>query len=87
MSNKASGLSWGRGRNIILKKIPSKKQDAFRFHVRRMSGKKKLSLQEVLDLLQNLPCEIYYVLTDDFSYEEVPTNNLLEFSLDSQEDD
>ncbi|GFY27238.1 hypothetical protein TNCV_2068591 [Trichonephila clavipes] len=45
--------------------------------------KKKLSLQEALDLLQNLPSEISDVLTDDFSDEEVPANYLLKFSLDS----
>ncbi|GFS53566.1 hypothetical protein TNCV_730251 [Trichonephila clavipes] len=44
--------------------------------------KKKLSLQEALDLLQNLPSEISDVPTDDFSDEEFPANNLLEFSLD-----
>ncbi|GFX31509.1 hypothetical protein TNCV_1781051 [Trichonephila clavipes] len=41
------------------------------------------SLQDTLDLLHNLPSEISDVLTDDFSDEEVPANNLLEFSLDS----
>ncbi|GFS62229.1 FLJ37770-like protein [Trichonephila clavipes] len=45
-------------------------------------GEKKLSLQEALALLQNLPSEISDILTDDFSVEEVPANNLLEFSLD-----
>ncbi|GFX86104.1 hypothetical protein TNCV_2341731 [Trichonephila clavipes] len=34
------------------------------------SGKKKISLQEALDLLENLPSEISVVLTDDFSDEE-----------------
>ncbi|GFS56266.1 hypothetical protein TNCV_2769381 [Trichonephila clavipes] len=52
-------------------------------NIKRKSGKKKLSLQEALDLLQNLPSEINDVHTDDFSDEEVPANNLLEFSLDS----
>ncbi|GFT69096.1 hypothetical protein TNCV_3904901 [Trichonephila clavipes] len=47
------------------------------------SLKKKISLQEALDLLQNLPSEISDVLTNDFSWEEVPANNLLEFLLDS----
>ncbi|GFW72368.1 hypothetical protein TNCV_704051 [Trichonephila clavipes] len=51
-----------------------------------ISGEKKLSLQEALDLL-NVPSEISDVLTDDFSDEEVPANNLLKFSLDSKEDD
>ncbi|GFU85804.1 hypothetical protein TNCV_2036351 [Trichonephila clavipes] len=45
--------------------------------------KKEVSLQEALDLLQNLPSETSDVLTDDFSDEEVPENNLLEVSLDS----
>ncbi|GFX62442.1 hypothetical protein TNCV_412841 [Trichonephila clavipes] len=45
-----------------------------------MARKKKLSLQEALDLLHNLPSEISGVLTDAFSEEEVPANNLLEFS-------
>ncbi|GFV10382.1 hypothetical protein TNCV_4689901 [Trichonephila clavipes] len=45
--------------------------------------KKRPSLQEVLDLLQNLPSEISDVLRNYFSVEEVPTNNLLGFSLDS----
>ncbi|GFV35070.1 hypothetical protein TNCV_2304221 [Trichonephila clavipes] len=45
--------------------------------------KKAQSLQEALDLLQNLPSEISDVLTNDFSDEEVPANNLLECSLDS----
>ncbi|GFT94025.1 hypothetical protein TNCV_3219521 [Trichonephila clavipes] len=47
------------------------------------SLKKKFSLQEALDLLQNLPSEISDVLTDDFSDEEVPANNLLGLSSDS----
>ncbi|GFX78594.1 hypothetical protein TNCV_30341 [Trichonephila clavipes] len=47
------------------------------------SIKKKLSLQEALDLLQNLPSETSDVLMDDFSDEKVPANYLLEFSLDS----
>ncbi|GFT08008.1 hypothetical protein TNCV_2589341 [Trichonephila clavipes] len=51
--------------------------------VERMSGKKKLCLQEALDLLQNLLSEVNDVLSDDFSNEEVPGNYLLEFSLDS----
>ncbi|GFX51972.1 uncharacterized protein TNCV_3063891 [Trichonephila clavipes] len=46
-------------------------------------GKKEAqSLQEALNSLQNVPSKISDVLADDFS-EEVPSNNLLEFSLDS----
>ncbi|GFV83578.1 hypothetical protein TNCV_5120681 [Trichonephila clavipes] len=45
-----------------------------------MSGEKKLRLQEASDSLQNLPSEISDVLIDDFS-DEVPANNLLEFSI------
>ncbi|GFX57765.1 hypothetical protein TNCV_1495261 [Trichonephila clavipes] len=48
-----------------------------------MPGKKKISIQEALDLLQNLPSESSYALTDDSSEEKVPASNLLEFSLDS----
>ncbi|GFW72809.1 hypothetical protein TNCV_1266521 [Trichonephila clavipes] len=48
--------------------------------------KKKLNLQEVLDLLQNQPSEISDVLTDDFS-DEVPANNLLEFLLNFEDGD
>ncbi|GFT36198.1 hypothetical protein TNCV_4778311 [Trichonephila clavipes] len=48
---------------------------------------KNLSLQEALDLLQNLPSENSEALIDDFSDEEVPSNNLWEFSSDSEEDD
>ncbi|GFW91664.1 hypothetical protein TNCV_4500831 [Trichonephila clavipes] len=48
-----------------------------------ISEKKNLSLQETLDLLQNLPSEISDELTHDFSDEEVPTKTLQEFSLDS----
>ncbi|GFY11936.1 hypothetical protein TNCV_4974361 [Trichonephila clavipes] len=44
-----------------------------------MSGKKQPSLQEALDLSP----ENSDVLIDDFSEEEDPANNLLEFSLDS----
>ncbi|GFW11300.1 hypothetical protein TNCV_3808201 [Trichonephila clavipes] len=55
----------------------------FALRRREMSEKKELCLQEALDLLQNLPFEISDVLADDFSEEEVPANNLLEFSLDS----
>ncbi|GFV20973.1 uncharacterized protein TNCV_2280171 [Trichonephila clavipes] len=40
-------------------------------------GKMQLNIQEALDLLQNLPSEICDVLTE----EEIPANNLLEFSL------
>ncbi|GFT31808.1 hypothetical protein TNCV_3081091 [Trichonephila clavipes] len=53
----------------------------------RKSVKKKLIHQEALDLLQSLPPEIRDVLTDDFSGEEVPANNLLKFSLDSLDGD
>ncbi|GFU86680.1 hypothetical protein TNCV_2881001 [Trichonephila clavipes] len=49
----------------------------------QMSGEKKIGLQEALDLLQNLPSVMSDVQTDNFSDEEVPANNLLEFSLDS----
>ncbi|GFY13944.1 hypothetical protein TNCV_1296051 [Trichonephila clavipes] len=49
--------------------------------------KKKLSLQESLDLLQNLPSESSDVLTDDSSHEEVLANNLLKFFSDSEKDD
>ncbi|GFW31051.1 hypothetical protein TNCV_4523201 [Trichonephila clavipes] len=52
-----------------------------------MSGKKKLCLQEALDLLQSLLFEINDVLTDNFSDEEVPANYLLEFSLYFLDDD
>ncbi|GFV86882.1 transposable element Tcb2 transposase [Trichonephila clavipes] len=44
---------------------------------------KKLSLQEALDLLQNLPPEVSDALTDEFSNKEDRANNVLEFSLDS----
>ncbi|GFU54484.1 hypothetical protein TNCV_3024601 [Trichonephila clavipes] len=53
----------------------------------RMSGKKKLCLLEALDLFQNPLSEIKSALTDAFSAEEVPENYLLEFSLDSSDDD
>ncbi|GFS58706.1 hypothetical protein TNCV_4518471 [Trichonephila clavipes] len=43
------------------------------------SGKKKLCLQEALDLIQNLRSENTGALIDDSSDEEVPANNLLEF--------
>ncbi|GFW39643.1 hypothetical protein TNCV_3188141 [Trichonephila clavipes] len=46
----------------------------------------KLCIQEALDLLQDLLSEINYVLTDGFS-DEVPTNHLQEFSLDSKDND
>ncbi|GFV39750.1 DDE_3 domain-containing protein [Trichonephila clavipes] len=49
--------------------------------------RKKFSLQEALDFLRNLPFESSDALTDDSSDEEVPANNLHEFSLDSSEDD
>ncbi|GFU85173.1 hypothetical protein TNCV_1554361 [Trichonephila clavipes] len=49
----------------------------------RQSLEKKLSLQEALDLLQNVSSEINHVLTEDFSDEEVLANYLLEFSLGS----
>ncbi|GFT62679.1 hypothetical protein TNCV_3096151 [Trichonephila clavipes] len=52
----------------------------------RLSGKKKLCLQEALDLLLNLLSEINNILTDDFS-DEVPAYCLLEFPLDSQDND
>ncbi|GFX54759.1 hypothetical protein TNCV_2556451 [Trichonephila clavipes] len=51
--------------------------------VASLSRKKKLSLQGDLNLLQNLSSGIIDVLTDDFSDEEVPANNLLELSFDS----
>ncbi|GFW51047.1 uncharacterized protein TNCV_3593291 [Trichonephila clavipes] len=47
------------------------------------SRKKKLSLQEALDLLQNLPSKSSDALTDDSSVEDVPVNYPLEFSLNS----
>ncbi|GFY04203.1 hypothetical protein TNCV_1199811 [Trichonephila clavipes] len=40
----------------------------------RKSRKKQLNLQEVLDLLQNLPSKTSDVLTHDFSDEEIPGN-------------
>ncbi|GFW77335.1 hypothetical protein TNCV_924511 [Trichonephila clavipes] len=52
---------------------------------REMSEKKKLSLQEVLDLLQNLPSESSDVLTD-VSSDKVPANYLMEFSSVSEDD-
>ncbi|GFV92056.1 hypothetical protein TNCV_1894921 [Trichonephila clavipes] len=55
-------------------------------YIKRKFGKKKLSLQEALDILQNLSSEISDVLTDEFLY-EVTANNLLGFSLDSKDDD
>ncbi|GFT69701.1 DUF4817 domain-containing protein [Trichonephila clavipes] len=51
------------------------------------SGKKRLCLQEAFDLLENLPPEISDALRNDFSDEEVPANNLLNFSLDSYSDE
>ncbi|GFW01603.1 hypothetical protein TNCV_4085181 [Trichonephila clavipes] len=48
--------------------------------MRQKVWKKKLSLEEDLNLLQNLPSEISDVLTDDFSYEQVPENYLQELS-------
>ncbi|GFU63753.1 hypothetical protein TNCV_3321501 [Trichonephila clavipes] len=53
----------------------------------RMFGKKKFSLQEALELLESLPSESRDSPTDDYSDEEVPANNLLKFSSDSEEDD
>ncbi|GFY22712.1 hypothetical protein TNCV_2179731 [Trichonephila clavipes] len=52
-----------------------------------MSGKEKLSLQEASELLQNLQSEISDLPIDGFSDEEVSANNLLEFLLDSSDDD
>ncbi|GFX59832.1 retrovirus-related Pol polyprotein from transposon 412 [Trichonephila clavipes] len=54
----------------------------------RMCGKKKLSLQEALDLFQNLPSGISDVVRHDFPDEEVPSLmkkscNLLESLSDS----
>ncbi|GFU56837.1 hypothetical protein TNCV_2540071 [Trichonephila clavipes] len=46
-------------------------------YVAKMSGKKNLGLQEALDLLQHLSSEISDVLTNEFSDEELPANNLL----------
>ncbi|GFW16091.1 hypothetical protein TNCV_4680831, partial [Trichonephila clavipes] len=54
---------------------------------RRMSGKKKFSFQEAMDLLQRLPYESSDAPTDDSSDEKVPVNSVLEFSSDSEEDD
>ncbi|GFU63768.1 hypothetical protein TNCV_3321651 [Trichonephila clavipes] len=50
-----------------------------------MSGKKETQkeLEKALDLLLNLPSVKSEALTDDSSEEEVPENNLLKFSLDS----
>ncbi|GFV34399.1 hypothetical protein TNCV_1776881 [Trichonephila clavipes] len=45
------------------------------------------SLQEALDLLQNLPSERSDAPADDSSHEEVRANNSLEFSSDFEEDD
>ncbi|GFU50812.1 hypothetical protein TNCV_2495161 [Trichonephila clavipes] len=53
---------------------------------KRKSGKKRLSLQEALYLLQNQPSESNDALTRDSSHEEVPGNNLLKFSSDSEDD-
>ncbi|GFW56308.1 hypothetical protein TNCV_1878281 [Trichonephila clavipes] len=53
----------------------------------QISGKKKLCLQKASDLLQNLLSGINDVLTNDFSDEELLANNLLEFLLDSLDDD
>ncbi|GFS72611.1 uncharacterized protein TNCV_4136031 [Trichonephila clavipes] len=50
-----------------------------------MSRKKKLSLQEALELLECLPSESSDSPTDDSSDEKAPANNLLEFSSDSEE--
>ncbi|GFW50982.1 hypothetical protein TNCV_3592641 [Trichonephila clavipes] len=52
-----------------------------------MSAKIKLSLQEVLELLESLPSERSDSPTSDSSDEEVPANNLLEFSSDTEEHD
>ncbi|GFT93982.1 hypothetical protein TNCV_2133631 [Trichonephila clavipes] len=46
------------------------------FPLIRTYGKKKLSLQEAMDQLQNLPFEIRDALTKDSSDEDVPENNL-----------
>ncbi|GFX51530.1 hypothetical protein TNCV_5012341 [Trichonephila clavipes] len=62
-------------------------QESLQSTLPRLSGKKKLSLQRALDLFQNLLSEISDALTDDSSDDQVPSNNLLEFSLDSEEDD
>ncbi|GFX30544.1 hypothetical protein TNCV_3461951 [Trichonephila clavipes] len=56
----------------------------YKFRDSHVSRKKKPpSLQEALDLLQNLPSESNDALTDDSSDEDVPTNYLLKFSLNS----
>ncbi|GFW65172.1 transposable element Tc1 transposase [Trichonephila clavipes] len=47
--------------------------------VQRSLEKRKLNLQEALNLLQKLPSEISDALTDYSSDEEVPENNLLGF--------
>ncbi|GFW75459.1 uncharacterized protein TNCV_4426431 [Trichonephila clavipes] len=44
---------------------------------KELSGEKKLDLQEVLDLLQNLPSESIDALTEDSLDEEVPANNMI----------
>ncbi|GFW46452.1 hypothetical protein TNCV_4811401 [Trichonephila clavipes] len=52
-----------------------------------ISGKIELSLQGVWELLESLPSESSDSPTGDSSDEEVPANNLLEFSSDSEEHD
>ncbi|GFV89631.1 hypothetical protein TNCV_1576041 [Trichonephila clavipes] len=52
-----------------------------------MSGKIKLSIQGVLELLESLLSESSDSPTGDPSDEKVPANNLLEFSSDSEEYD
>ncbi|GFS74525.1 hypothetical protein TNCV_458631 [Trichonephila clavipes] len=49
----------------------------------KIMTKRKFSLQEVLDLLQNLPSEISEVLTEDSSDDEVTENNVLKFLADA----
>ncbi|GFY36679.1 hypothetical protein TNCV_2566421 [Trichonephila clavipes] len=71
-----------RGEISVLTKLKSAVKTSV---IAFQSKKKKLSLQEALDLLQNLPSESNDALTDDSSDEDVPANYLLEFSLNSQE--
>ncbi|GFW60966.1 hypothetical protein TNCV_4871771 [Trichonephila clavipes] len=56
---------------------------SIRKEIKRVSAKKKLSLQVILELLQNLPSENSDALTNDSTDEEVPAYYLLGFSLDS----
>ncbi|GFX33889.1 hypothetical protein TNCV_3962981 [Trichonephila clavipes] len=79
-----SGAEWSWSRNRVqnlesLRNPQSRGADAFKIC-------RGLSLQEALDLLLNLPSESSDALTDDSSDEEVPVNNILELSSDSEKD-